>query len=672
MKIFVKYRIKIIIILIPFLSSLSCRDFLNIDSYFGDELKLDSIFKQTRLIEAYMWGAAAMFTDEGQIFSTANQDALGPLATDEAFSMFNITGTGSYSGLRFVLGHIRPDNLGPFLRKWQDAYRAIRMCNTIITRIDEADDMSTSDYLHIMGYTHFIRAYAYYRLLIDFGPPILLGDELVETNADLEYYNRPRSTFDEAVEYICAEFEKAAMFMPEEVSFVNFGRPTRGAAYGLIARLRLTHASPLFNGEPIAIRYYSNWKRNDGAHYISQTPDEERWAIAAAAAKRVMDMQRAGVPRYSLHTVDADDDTPELPVALTSDPYYITWLDGRPHRDPYRSYAEMFNGESVSTINPEYIWARRSTGLRDYTRASFPVDNGGWGGMAVTQKMVNAFYMKDGSSFDDTTFPTEGFRPATPEMFSGYRLNGSVHNMYANREMRFYASIGFSGCRWPCLSATSTGDSEVDVEYYFDSPNGKSNSNALVNHTPTGYVIKKFIHPDDAWTGTNNRRTDKVFPIMRYAEILLSYAEALNNLTRSHTVELGDVVYTFEPRDIEEIGKSFNQVRYRAGLPGLTTQELSNRQEMQRLIERERMIEFLFENRRFYDVRRWGIYEETEKVTITGMNVDANRDGYYQVVVPNTSRIGGRVVHRRMIFLPIPRDEIRRLPLLDQNPGWDI
>lgn len=54
----------------------SCKDFLNIDSYFDDEFKIDSIFTQTRYVEAYMWGAATMFTDEGQIFSTGSQDAL--------------------------------------------------------------------------------------------------------------------------------------------------------------------------------------------------------------------------------------------------------------------------------------------------------------------------------------------------------------------------------------------------------------------------------------------------------------------------------------------------------------------------------------------------------------------------------------------------------------------
>lgn len=241
--------------------------------------------------------------------------------------------------------------------------------------------------------------------------------------------------------------------------------------------------------------------------------------------------------------------------------------------------------------------------------------------------------------------------------------------MYANREMRFYASIGFSGCYWPALSATDAGNSKFTVTYDYSSSSGKSNPNiGNVNYTPTGYIIKKYIHPMDAWQGVNARRMDKVFPIIRYAEILLSYAEALNNLAQSYTIETDGQSQTYN-RDMHAIAQAFNQVRYRVGLPGINGNETPD--EMQALIERERMIEFLYENRRYYDVRRWGIYEESEGTPIMGMNVDASDEGYFQRVVPNTSRIGSRVVNKRMVFLPISRTEMRRLPSFDQNPGWE-
>ncbi|RNC63363.1 RagB/SusD family nutrient uptake outer membrane protein [Proteiniphilum sp. X52] len=670
-------RLKLLSILLAVISFptffSSCKDFLNIDRYFDDEFKVDSIFTQTRYVEAYMWGAAAMFADEGQIFSTSGQDVLGPLATDEAFTMFNVDGSSSYSGMRFVLGHITPDNLGPFGNNYKNLYKIVRKCNTILSRIDEVPEMSASDRMNILGYTRFIRAYAYNKLLMEFGPPVILGDDVIETNEPIEYYDRPRSTYDEAVAYICDEFEKAAEYMPVTVPILDFGRPTKGAAYSLVARLRLQHASPLYNGGQAARIYFGDWKRlTDGAFYVSQTYDESRWALAAAAARRVIDMDLAGGPLYRLYTVVEDEQTPVLPENVSDPSYREKFPAGAGGIDHYKSYSEMFNGECVPSVNPEFIWARKSDGLKSYTRASFPIVHGGWGGMAVPQKVIDSYYMQDGRTIDNASdaFPysEEGFTSGI-RSFSGYRLNAGVYNMYVNREMRFYASIGFSEGYWPCTSASSAGDYNLTVTYYYDSPNGKSNPNALVNHTPTGYVMKKYIHPMDAWSGTNARVVDKVFPIIRFAEILLSYAEALNNLTTTHTVELNGETYTFS-RDVNEIANAFNPVRYRAGLPGLSDVELQSQRKIQELLEKERMIEFLFENRRFYDVRRWGIYENVENDRITGMNVDANKEGYYQRVIPNTARIGSRIINKRMVFLPLPRAEIRRLPSLDQNPGW--
>lgn len=83
------------------------------------------------------------------------------------------------------------------------------------------------------------------------------------------------------------------------------------------------------------------------------------------------------------------------------------------------------------------------------------------------------------------------------------------------------------------------------------------------------------------------------------------------------------------------------------------------------------MVELLWENRRYYDVRRWGIYEETEREPMRGMNPDgATKDAYYQRVIPGTSSFMTRVVDKKAVFVPIPRAEMRRLPSLDQNPGY--
>ena len=655
---------KIFIYLIPFTFIFtSCADFLNIDNYFSDELKLDSVFAEKRYVEAYLWAISGDFNDEGSLVQDAYTP--GPLATDEAFTAF---GTWhNYNGMRFVLNEVTPSNIYS-LNQWFSKYRIIRKVNTLLSRIDEAKDMTTSEKFKIIGNAKFMRAYAYYIILVNQGPPILLGDEVVENNEALAFYDRARSTYDEAVEYICSELEEAAIYLDATVPLMNFGRPTKGAAYGLVARLRLYHASPLFNGGEAARRVFGEWKRKtDGVLYVSQVPDERRWALAAAAAKRVMDMGA-----YKLHTVEATSSTKPMPANVKSDPYYYnTWPDGAAGIDHFRSYSDIFTGEAVAATNPEFVWGRNSLALTENTRMSFPTTNGGWNGMAVTQKVVDAYRMFDGQTIDDSSpeypYSETGFSSQV-ENFSEYRLNANVYNMYINREMRFYASIGFTNCYWPLGSTTST--VTRDISYLFDGNNGKNTSSDPLNYTPTGYVIKKFIHPQDAWNGDNARRMIKAYGIIRYADILLAYAEALNNLTREHTVEMNGVTQTFT-RNTEEIRKAFNQVRYRAGLPGLTDAELAGVATVQQLIEQERMVEFLFENHRYFDVRRWGKYEESESVTITGMNIEGNADSYYRRVVPSLSRIGSRLVHKKLYLVPLPLDEIRRLPSLDQNPGWE-
>jgi hypothetical protein len=468
---------------------------------------------------------------------------------------------------------------------------------------------------------------------------------------------------------------------------MNFGRPTKGAAYGLVARLRLIHASPLFNGGTASHTYFGNWTRKtDGKHYIQQVYDESRWALAAAAAKRVMDLTDAGKPLYELYTVAADENTPPLPENVTSDPnYYQPYPAGAAGIDPYRSYSEIFNGEAVATVNPEYVWGRHSGELAEMNQRSFPIQTKGYSENCVPQKIIDNFRMVDGRTIYNSSaeYPyTESGFMSEPKYFSGYILNpnstsfalqgqtpATVSNMYNNREARFYACIGFSECHWPMSSTSTSMNHDLIVRYYYDSPNGKSGAHNSNIYTVTGYVTKKYVHPVDAYNGDNYRQMPKAFGVVRYAEILLSYAEALNNLTGQHTVKLGDVEYSVS-RDVVEMGRAFNLVRYRAGLPGASADELANSSTFFELIKQERMIELLHENRRYYDVRRWGIYLEEDIQPIMGMNTDATKDNFYQRVIVNSIRVSSRVVDKKMVFLPIKQTEVRRMPSFDQNPGW--
>ena len=84
------------------------------------------------------------------------------------------------------------------------------------------------------------------------------------------------------------------------------------------------------------------------------------------------------------------------------------------------------------------------------------------------------------------------------------------------------------------------------------------------------------------------------------------------------------------------------------------------------------MIEFACENRRYFDVRRWGIYEETEKTGVYGMRLGGDKYTYYQNPIPvNQVNNRNRVIDKRLILLHLPKAEVRRVENLDQNPGWE-
>jgi hypothetical protein len=644
----------------------SC-DYLNVDDYFEDTVNLDSVFQNKVYLEKFLWGTAALLPDESNIFDHSYYPAI--LGSDEGFTMWE----SAYWPQRFTLDQVTADAMGN-MNIWESMYQIIRKTNTIFARIDECKELTAQDKREMVGYAHFLRGYAYYFLLLNYGPLLIVGDDVYETSLGSEAYQKYRSTYDESIEYVCNELETAATYIPQLVPVHTFGRPTRGAAYGLIARLRVYAASPLYNGGQAAKSFFGNFVRqSDKVHYVSQTYDEKKWAVAAAACKRVIEMD------YTLHTAEASYDTPELPKGVTHDPnYYKEWPEGAAGIDPYRSYADMFNGETLGFKNREYIFGRNSAAVRNATKLYFPGPFGGWNCYSVPQKFIDAYKMTDGRDINQSSslypYREEGFT-TSDSAFSGYTIKSNVNRMYVNREPRFYASIGFSGCLWPMNSTTETGKFMVQIYYSLDGNSGRSASTEgdIRNYPITGYVPKKYIHPDDAWSGANATQLNKSFPMVRYADILLMYAECLNNLTQTHTVtsDDGNDSQTFA-RDVDEIKRAFNPVRYRCGLPGLTEEEARSPAAFFEVLKTERMIEFLHEGLRYHDVRRWGIVKDEEANPIMGMNTErTERDGYYNRVICNYSGVRNRIFKDKMILLPIDRQEIKRVLTLDQNPGWE-
>ena len=160
-------------------------------------------------------------------------------------------------------------------------------------------------------------------------------------------------------------------------------------------------------------------------------------------------------------------------------------------------------------------------------------------------------------------------------------------------------------------------------------------------------------------------------PAIRYADILLMYAEALNELDGSYQVASwdGSKTYTIS-RDINEIKKGIQPVRIRAGLPDYTDAEYSDKNVLRAKIKRERMIELLGEGKRYYDLRRWMDAPVEESQQIYGLNVFMTQDRRddFMVVIPTTNL--QQTFAEKMYFWPVTFDELKRNNKLVQSPGW--
>jgi hypothetical protein len=281
----------------------------------------------------------------------------------------------------------------------------------------------------------------------------------------------------------------------------------------------------------------------------------------------------------------------------------------------------------------------------------------------ATQNIVDAFCMKNGKTIDDPSsgYVETGF--AGSDGANAWEHKKGEWNMYANREPRFYAFIQYNGrAVLPAptvddknyFSSDANKDNTGRVEFYY---NGKSGQKSAGTNNITGYDVLKRISPSD------NIRAEKTsfrpYILIRYAQVLLDYAEALNE---------------YDPAN-PNIVKYLNQVRERAGLPGIETvypAAVGNKDLMRKHILHERQVELCFENDRYFTLLRRLLLGKTEYQTIYGMNVNGDDgglgfaySGFYQRTL-----FQKRYWDDRMYLFPISQGDIESDRALVQNPGW--
>lgn len=644
----------------------SCNDYLDVDEYIDQMTSLDSVFTRGTYLVQYINGAAGYLPNEGNLWTSSPTPFQG--ASDENFTSWN---DDRHAGIKFLLDEITPSS--GYFNNYPSYYQGIRMALTVLQRIHEVQDISDIDRRDYIGRCYFLVGYYYYQLLLQYGPVPIVPEEPFKVDDTVENMLLERATYDECIAIIRNYLTLAAQYLPLERESTSTALiPTRYAALATLSRITLYAASPWYNGN----RFYADWIReSDGLHFIPQEKENTKWGVSAAYSKYVIDSGK-----FDLYVTYKESDTRNLPENVTSDPnYYESYPNGANGIDHYRSFSYLFNGEVPVMMNPEIIYSCIPTTYNDSPMwIATPYIVGGGNGLNLTQDLVDAFYMMDGRDINDSSqeypYPDNNNHYVAigggGYSFSGYTLRANTAKMYDNREARFYTTIGFCHAYWPGTSYTGTENyKNLEIEYYSDG-NASANPNYPEDYNRTGYTCKKYIHLEDNLKATVK---EKYFPIFRYAEILLNYVEAINELDASYTMEILNGEMITVSRDVGEIVKYFNLLRYRAGLPGITATDAANPDNVRELIKRERQIEFACEGRRYHDLRRWGDAMQAYNKPITGMNVKAKRSQrqeFYTVTTLN-DKLTRRTFSYKHYFYPIPKSSLDKNKKLVQNPEWN-
>lgn len=637
----------------------SCADYLDVDKYFYDQLSIDSAFSKRKYVDGWLSNAfePIQYITEGEGMRRWMSD---DIVKYEGRDYQN----GNYSATT---------NNGDSENLLYKAYEAVRKASTFIDNVDRCGELTEVEKADMKGQMRFIRAYAYWSLIRHFGPVPLIPEHGLDVSLSYEELSLPRASLDEIVAFIDQDLVVAARSLPMVRTVNNMGRPTRGAALALRARILLWVASPLMNGN----RDLFNVKDNRGRQLVPQEYDESKWAKAAAAAKEVMDL---GI--YELYTIEPSPDTPEY----ERPPYNAEFSDkkfpdGWADVDPYLSYKSIFDGTIIGSKNPELIFTRTSRGneqINHWVSNCMPRTLSGSNLIGVSQKQVDAYYMDNGQTIQEAEatgyYKEDGFTTSSNPLNEGGApfLPANVSWQYAHREPRFYASIAYCGSIWACASANEAQYRNKQIFYYRDLNDGKQ---GFKEDCPlTGIGFKKFVNDEDAFT-QGGYRMDKTENTIRYAEMLLIYAEALNELTpgKSYTVERYNGETMTVQRDVNEMRSAMKPIRMRAGVPDFDDVVYANQELFRTALKRERQIELVGENCfRYYDLRRWkdALLEENQPLMGCNINISDDVTRVQEFYRPTVVASMPKVFTQRMYLWPFPDKEMKRNVNLTQNPGW--
>lgn len=483
----------------------------------------------------------------------------------------------------------------------------IRIFNNFIEKV-ESVEMSDELKERMIAEVRFLRAFSYLNLTSKFGKVPLITEVL-------EYDGPFLSRDPEEVvrQFILDELQEISSVLPISYKggFLNeTGRITRGAALALRARAAL---------------YFGDY------------------AQAEESASKVMEL---GV--YDLFTLNSLNAAQQKEAEEMGQ--FIDFEDKGIDKEAFIkglfSYEALWHKENANPSNPEYVLTREymaNDNNNDFARYMYIRPSQllrGYSSFEPMQDLVDAYWDIDGktlrtvskdkrqSSFEAITseiksLDQKAYIDAVPTMdLKKYEYMQE----FRNRDSRLYASILFPFKGWH--------ETDFGTFYYRWNPSWAGTDG---NESWTGYSYRKMV----SLTPYKDESSVEDYPTIRYAEVLLTFAEA----------RIMNVGWD------GEVTAVLNKIRTRAGMPDVPTS--LNSTEAINFIRNERRIELAGEGHRYEDIRRYG--NDYAQNAMSGTTY-----------APNGYTVVRKEWNSRLMLMPIPQAAIDLNPNLskDQNPGY--
>ena len=539
------------------------------------------------------------------------------VATDDA-----VTNNTNSNFLNMATGTWAADN-DP-MSQWNSCKDGIQYVNKFLTIVDKvkwAPSAASKQQMFIdrqKGEAYGLRALFYYYLLQAhggyadddqlYGVPLLTEPE--DGSSD---FNQPRALFSDCVKQCFADCDSAMKYLPTDYVDLSV--------------------------DEIPAKYKELGAESTGYNLVFGSRSKGLMSGKIAEAIKAQVALLAASPAFRDQSGVTSAEAAELCANV------LKRIDGLNGFDKdgsiwYKNHSKL---DPSASEMPEILWRADRSKDANQERENFPPTLYGNGRVNPSQNLVDAFPMRSGRPITD---PKSGYDPKNP---------------YANRDPRLSDDILYNGVTFRnTLIITGT--------YPNDKDESLDNINYGNTSTRTGYYMKKLLNEKVSPLQSSLVEQYHIYPRIRYTEMFLAYAEAANDAwgPKADPTGVGFTAYDVIKAIRQRAGLGKDEIGFDLPEGDAYLEECAADQaKMTELIRNERRIELCFENKRFWDLRRWKM---PLNETVKGIMIDRNDEGElsYKVIDVEERKYDSSY----QWYGPIPKSEVLKWSNLKQNKGW--